>query len=58
MPEMIEVDRELLAVAAAELGTTTDQDTVNAALRFVAGRRERIARILSVTDRFDDPLER
>jgi Arc/MetJ family transcription regulator len=44
---LIDVDDEVLSVARAELGTTTIKDTVNEALRLVAGsRRERVARAL------------
>ncbi len=46
---MIDLDDEALAAAAAELGTTTKKDTVNAALAFVVGRRRRIEKLL------DDP---
>lgn len=43
---MIDIDDEQLALAAAELGTTTKKDTVNAALAFVAGRRRRLEAVL------------
>ena len=46
---VIDVDDEVLALAAKELGTVTKKDTVNAALAFVARRRERIEALL------DDP---
>ncbi|MFJ9363259.1 type II toxin-antitoxin system VapB family antitoxin [Nocardia sp. NPDC101769] len=49
MKTMIDLDDEALALAAKELGTTTKKDTVNAALKFVAERRQRIEQIL------DDP---
>jgi Arc/MetJ family transcription regulator len=49
MKTMVDLDDEALALAAAELGTTTKKDTVNAALRFVAQRRRRIEQLL------DDP---
>jgi Arc/MetJ family transcription regulator len=49
MKTMVDLDHEALALAAAELGTTTKKDTVNAALRFVAQRRRRIEQLL------DDP---
>ena len=49
MKTMVDIDDEALALAAAELGTTTKRDTVNAALRFVAERRERIEELI------DDP---
>lgn len=42
----IELDEEALAAAARELGTTTKKDTVNAALRLVAQRGERVTRLL------------
>lgn len=50
MKTVIDLDDELLALAARELGTTTKKDTVNAALAFVAERRQRIERLLG------DPL--
>jgi len=40
------VDDEALALAATELGTKTKQDTVNAALNFVADRRRRNEQLL------------
>ncbi len=40
---VIDIDDEALAVAAAELGTTTKVDTVNAALREIANRKLRLA---------------
>ncbi len=40
MKTMIDIDDEALELAARELGTTTKKDTVNAALAFVAGRRD------------------
>jgi len=46
---VIDVDDRVLALAAKELGTVTKKDTVNAALVFVAQRRERIEALL------DDP---
>ena len=49
MKTMIDIDDEALACAAKELGTVTKNDTVNAALEFVAKRRERIEALL------DDP---
>jgi Arc/MetJ family transcription regulator len=49
MKTMIDVDDDALARAAAELGTATKKDTVNAALAFVAERRRRIDAVL------DDP---
>jgi siroheme synthase len=47
---MVDLDDEALALAARELGTTTKNDTVNAALEFVAQRHRRIERLLG------DPL--
>ncbi|MGF1661609.1 MAG: type II toxin-antitoxin system VapB family antitoxin [Kineosporiaceae bacterium] len=44
---VIDVDDEALARAAAELGTTSKKDTVNAALTFVADRRRRVEDLLS-----------
>lgn len=49
MKTVIDIDERALALAAAELGTTTKKDTVNAALAFVAERRRRIEALL------DDP---
>jgi Arc/MetJ family transcription regulator len=46
MKTMIDLDDEALAAAAKELGTTTKRDTVNSALRDIAGRRGRVAAIL------------
>ncbi|HEX3827250.1 MAG TPA: hypothetical protein VHV82_08265 [Sporichthyaceae bacterium] len=40
---VIDIDVEALRAAAAELGTRTEVETVNAALRLVAGRAERVA---------------
>ena len=45
----IDLDDEVLAAAARELGTRNKTDTVNTALAFVAGRRRRAAA-------FDGPL--
>jgi Arc/MetJ family transcription regulator len=46
---MVELDEEILALAAEELGSSTNEETVNAALALVAGRRARIEAM------FDDP---
>jgi Arc/MetJ family transcription regulator len=46
MKTMIDLDDEALAAAAAELGTSTKKDTVNAALAFVAERRRRMEELL------------
>jgi hypothetical protein len=45
----IDLDDDKLAAAARELGTTSKIETVNAALAYVAGRRQR-------AEAFDDPL--
>lgn len=45
----IDLDEDLLAAAARELGTSSKVDTVNAALAFMAARRRR-------AEAFDDPL--
>jgi Arc/MetJ family transcription regulator len=50
MKTMIDIDDEVLELAARELGTATKKDTVNAALAFVAGRRRRLEELLG------DPL--
>jgi hypothetical protein len=39
---LIDLNDEVLAPAAKELDTTTENDTVNAALEFVAEQRRRI----------------
>jgi Arc/MetJ family transcription regulator len=49
MKTMIDLNDEALELAARELGTSTKKDTVNAALQFVASRRQRIEQLL------DDP---
>lgn len=49
MKTVIDLDDEMLELAAKELGTTTKKETVNAALAFVASRRRRIEQLL------DDP---
>ncbi len=46
MNTYIDIDDDLLAQAKAELGTDTKKDTVNAALKFVAERRQRIQSVL------------
>jgi Arc/MetJ family transcription regulator len=55
MRTMVEIDDEALARAAAELGTTTKKDTINAALRWIASRRDRAARVAAATHVFGDP---
>jgi Arc/MetJ family transcription regulator len=55
MRTVVEVDDEALAAAAAELGTSTKKDTINAALRLVASRRERAVRVATATHVFGDP---
>ena len=52
MKTMIDLDDEVLAAAARELGTTTKKDTVNAALAFVAERSSRVAVLLDGPHRF------
>ena len=57
----IEIDEDALAIAAEVLGTRTKKDTVNAALREVGQRLERLralARLGEMADRgdFDDFL--
>jgi Arc/MetJ family transcription regulator len=47
MRTVIDIDDEALARAAAELGTTSKKDTVNAALAYVAERRRRVEALLS-----------
>ena len=52
----IEIDEEALATAAEVLGTKTKKDTVNAALREVGQRLERLralARLGEMADRGD-----
>ena len=61
MKTMVDIDEEALAAASAELGTTTKKDTVNAALAFAAGRRQRVDHLLhglaafGVGEDIDDP---
>jgi Arc/MetJ family transcription regulator len=43
MRTVIDIDDDALDAAAAELGTSTKRDTVNAALAYVAARRRRAA---------------
>lgn len=52
MKTMIDIDDDALASAARELGTTTKKDTVNSALAFVAGRRQRVDRLLHSSEAF------
>jgi Arc/MetJ family transcription regulator len=49
MKAMIDLNDEALALAAKELGTTTKEDTVNAALEFAANRRRRVEHALDDT---------
>jgi len=49
MKTMIDLDEDAFANAAKELGTMTKKETVNTALKFVAGRRRRVEQLL------DDP---
>ncbi len=46
MKTMIDLDEDAFAKAAEELGTTTKKETVNSALKFVAGRRRRLEQLL------------
>lgn len=55
MRTMVEIDDDALAGAAAELGTTTKRDTINTALRLIASRRDRVARVAAATHVFGDP---
>ncbi|MFI5715270.1 type II toxin-antitoxin system VapB family antitoxin [Nocardia sp. NPDC051750] len=47
MKTVIDINDETLELAARELGTTSKKDTVNAALEFVAQRRQRIEQVLN-----------
>lgn len=47
---VIDLDEGALRYAMEELGTTTKVDTVNAALRRVAGERLRLARLRFLQD--------
>lgn len=61
MRTVIEIDDELIERAARELGTTTKKDTVNAALKFVTERPERIRRVregVGTEEAADNPYER
>jgi hypothetical protein len=51
----IDLDDEALEAARAELGTTTKVDTVNAALREVAARRHRQAKVAAARYLHGDP---
>lgn len=51
----MEIDDDALAGAAAELGTTTKKETINTALRLIASRRDRAARVAAATHVFGDP---
>lgn len=55
MRTVVEIDDDALAGAAAELGTTTKKDTINTALRLIAARRDRAARVAAATHVFGDP---
>lgn len=55
MRTAVEIDGNALAGAAAELGTTTTQETINTALRLIASRRNRVARVAAATHVFGDP---
>lgn len=52
---MVELDDDALARAAAELGTKSKKDTINMALRLIASRRDRAARVAAATHVFGDP---
>lgn len=52
MKTVIDLDDEALAAAARELGTSTKKDTVNAALNFVATRRDRAVAVLDAAHGF------
>jgi Arc/MetJ family transcription regulator len=55
MRTVVDIDDAALARAASELGTTTKRDTINAALRYVAERRERVAQYEAASHLFGDP---
>jgi Arc/MetJ family transcription regulator len=55
MRTVVDIDDEALAGAAAELGTATKKDTINTALRLIASRRERAARVAAASHVFGDP---
>lgn len=57
---VIDIDEDALKQAAAELGTTTKVDTVNAALREVANRRLRLELLSTIKnlDLGDDEVMR
>lgn len=55
MRTVVDIDDEALAGAASELGTTTKRDTINTALRLIASRRDRAARVAAATHVFGDP---
>jgi Arc/MetJ family transcription regulator len=42
MKTVVDLNKDVLALAARELGTSSTRDTVNAALRLVADRRRRL----------------
>jgi Arc/MetJ family transcription regulator len=46
MKTVVDLNRDALALAARELGTSSTKDTVNAALRLVADRRRRVEEML------------
>lgn len=55
MRTVVEIDDDALAAAAAELGTGTRSETINTALRLIASRRDRAARVAAATHVFGDP---
>lgn len=50
----MDIDDELLAAAAAELGTTTTAETVNRALAEIAARPRRLAAVERLRTAEDD----
>lgn len=51
---LVDIDDDLLAAAAAELGTKTKVETVNRALADIAGRAARLACLDNLRDAEDD----
>lgn len=51
MPKtQVDLDDELVAAAAHELGTTTKKDTIHAALRLAAHRADRTRSLLEIPE--------
>jgi Arc/MetJ family transcription regulator len=46
MKTVVDLNRDVLALAARELGTSSTRDTVNAALEAVADRRRRVEELI------------